>query len=602
MLQPTNRLTLIDAMRPPHGFDLDAAMAVTFTLDLRALLAAPAAFALAGTQAAGESPGQGEPIELLHALRAHARKLTVFSQVGEIALPPSRRVFTFLERAVIPVRAPRGGVVHPKVWVLSYRGPIDGEAGASERRLRVLVASRNLTFDASWDTVVRLDESADGTGADLNAVGFLFEGLMEHAAGPVAAEHAERVESLLAALKTARLALPAGVDEINLTTLGLDATPSPLPVEADRSLVISPFLSDDFFTRVRPAAIDELVSRPESIDLLPKSSRQRIETIYAFDDGGAFELRPAEERLSPRDPGRPLVGLHAKVFAFERGDRAHLFLGSANATAAAFTSNVEILVELVGSRRAIGIDRLCGGTEDEVGLRSLFVHYGDEASPISEGAAPSSLDRARHKIAGIPVEGVVEESGSGWAVTYRTRSPLPEIGGTTIECWPLTSSGNRRPVPGGQRLEARFETALESISGFLAFKLTEAAGTETAFVVPVELVGLPEARDRLLLRALIGNADRFLRYLLALLDDDPTGVELLDLVEGTEHGHDREAVRAGSIPVLEKLLHTMRRDPAKLAALHPLVTDLARDDALPEGFAELWAMIHEAALTGDGAL
>ena len=48
MLLPTNRLTLIDAMRPPAGFGLESAMAVTFTLNLGALLAAPAAFAIAG--------------------------------------------------------------------------------------------------------------------------------------------------------------------------------------------------------------------------------------------------------------------------------------------------------------------------------------------------------------------------------------------------------------------------------------------------------------------------------------------------------------------------------------------------------------------------
>ena len=47
MLAPANRLTLIEAMRPPPGFRVESAMAVTFTLDLRALLAAPAAFALA---------------------------------------------------------------------------------------------------------------------------------------------------------------------------------------------------------------------------------------------------------------------------------------------------------------------------------------------------------------------------------------------------------------------------------------------------------------------------------------------------------------------------------------------------------------------------
>lgn len=162
MLQPTNRLTLIDAMRPPAGFGLESAMAVTFTLDLRALLAAPAAFALTGADGLTDNDGTYEPIELLHALRSHAGKLTLFSEVGEIALPPSRRVFAFLEQAVIPVRAPRGGVVHPKVWVLRYdKAPTSPDGGPPDRRLRVLIASRNLTFDASWDTVVRLDESSD---------------------------------------------------------------------------------------------------------------------------------------------------------------------------------------------------------------------------------------------------------------------------------------------------------------------------------------------------------------------------------------------------------------------------------------------------------
>ena len=35
MLQPANRLTLIDSMRPPAGFHFESAMAVTYTLDLR---------------------------------------------------------------------------------------------------------------------------------------------------------------------------------------------------------------------------------------------------------------------------------------------------------------------------------------------------------------------------------------------------------------------------------------------------------------------------------------------------------------------------------------------------------------------------------------
>ena len=38
MLEPTNRLMLVDALRPPEGHTLDVAVGTTFTLDLDALL------------------------------------------------------------------------------------------------------------------------------------------------------------------------------------------------------------------------------------------------------------------------------------------------------------------------------------------------------------------------------------------------------------------------------------------------------------------------------------------------------------------------------------------------------------------------------------
>ena len=597
MLQPTNRLTLIDATRPPAGFRFESAMAVTFTLNLRALLAAPAALAIEATTAHASDDGAHEPIELLHALRSHANKLTVFTQAGEIALPPPGRVFAFLERAVVPVTAPRGGIVHPKVWVLRYEvvgAPPDSQS--SERRLRVLIASRNLTFDASWDTVVRLDEASEASGASLAPIGDMFEGLRASSVGMISTDHTDRVRSLSAALQTARFKLPGGVDDLHIHILGLNDTPSPLPTATQRSMIISPFVSDNFFTSVHPARVDELVSRPESLDRLRPDVLDQVDTLYAFDDGSVPDLMADEDRLSPHDPGRPLVGLHAKVFAYESEGRARLFLGSANATGAAFHNNVEILVELAGSTAVLGIDRLCDGTDDEPGLRILFNDYKASPNGGSDGASP--LDHARHTIAKLPFTGIVEESGSGWAVTYRSREPMPVVDGTEIHCWPLASAGNRRRVAMGDPLEVRFETSLEAISGFLAFELAHEEGALTGFVVPVALVGVPEHRERALLRALVGNAERFLRYLLALLDEESGQTDLLDAVERVSRDAASDGHGAASLPVLEKLLRTMRRDPAKLAGLHPLVSDLAADGALPEGFAELWAMIYDVADAG----
>lgn len=596
MLQPNNRLTLIDAMRPPAGFGLEAAVAVTFTLDLRALLAAPAAFALSGANTITNDGSELEPIELLHAVRTHASKLTVFSHIGEIALPPSRRVFAFLERSVIPVRAPRGGVVHPKVWLLRYE-PLAaaGEDASDERRLRVLIASRNLTFDASWDTVARLDESVDGAGADLGPLTALFRGMLSNASIPVSDDHAARVTALSEALLAARFALPPGIDELQVSVFGLSPpAPEPLPIDVDRSLIISPFVSDDFFAKVRPAIVDELVSRPESLDQLKADSLDCISDAYAFDDGSSVELSPAEERLSAHDPGRPLRGLHAKVFAFEHGKRARVFLGSANATGAAFTDNVEVLLEMEGPVANLGIDRIRGGTGDESALDALFLPY-SRSAPATDENELAGLDGARRAIAQLAIHGFVEESGSDYAVTYRSRDAVPALEAMTIYCWPLSSAGNRRQATPGEALEVRFETTIEAISGFLAFEIAHDDGTITQFVVPVPLHDVPEQRERQLLRALVGNAERFLHYLLALLEERAQPEPVDPASEGpSDSGEDPH--RSTAAPVLEKLLRTMRRDPGKLTALHPLVMDLAADDALPEGFFELWTTIFDARL------
>ena len=596
MLQPTNRLTLVDALRPPAAFRLESAMAVTFTLDLQALLAAPLALVHSRPEGIISDGSQYEPIELLHSVRSNASKLSVFNQVGEIALPPSRRVFAFLERAVVPVRAPLGGVVHPKIWVLRYEaaGQPSGDQ-ERERHLRVLISSRNLTFDPSWDTVVRLDEATDEKAASLEPVADLFEGLLNTAIGTVSMDHQDRVHLLSAALKSTRFALPAGVEYLRTHVMGLTHRPSPLPVTTERSLIISPFVSDDFFTKVHPAPVDELVSRPEQLDQLEQATLDRLKIQpYAFDDGSLAALEAVEEQTSPHDPGRPLVGLHAKILAFENQGRAHLFLGSANATGAAFSSNVEVLLELIGSKDVLGIDRLFDGDGDEPGLRDLFVTYHRREDGNQENET-APVDSARRAIAQLHFEGVVQESGTGWAVTFRSQEPVRAPDGTDIHCWPLASAGNRRKVALNERLDARFETTLEAISGFLAFELIhrDNKDTRTAFVVPVPLDGVPEARDRSLLRALVGNAERFFRYLLALLDEDSGQLGLLDALDfGSK---DPAAFESGfaNLPVLEKLLRTMRREPAKLADLHPLVSDLAEENALPPGFAELWMVIYD---------
>jgi hypothetical protein len=65
MLDPHDRASLYEALRPPAGYDLDCAVGTSFTLDLEALLTAPIAFALHDARTSDASVDGTEPVGLL---------------------------------------------------------------------------------------------------------------------------------------------------------------------------------------------------------------------------------------------------------------------------------------------------------------------------------------------------------------------------------------------------------------------------------------------------------------------------------------------------------------------------------------------------------
>jgi hypothetical protein len=152
VLAPADRRLLLDALAPPAGYELDQAIGTTYTLDLLALLRVP----LAATTLPW-SEGDGEPVSnpfaLLSALRRHADRISLFCHAGAIKVPPRQQpLFTFLEGCVNQVLPPRGGTFHPKLWLLRFT-----EQGGSAVAYRLLVLSRNLTFDRCWDIALVLD-------------------------------------------------------------------------------------------------------------------------------------------------------------------------------------------------------------------------------------------------------------------------------------------------------------------------------------------------------------------------------------------------------------------------------------------------------------
>ena len=356
MLDPEERLLLLDALRPPEDYRLSFAIGTTYSLDLLALLTAPLGFTLfelAGPP--GNELAPADAVRLLGVLRQYADRMTVFCEAGRIAVPPTHAIlFGELEQIVAEVRPPEGRSFHPKVWVLRF------EHEDKPVRYRLLCMTRNLTFDRSWDTMLALDgelhdrQLAIAVNHPLADFIQALPGMAKP--GSVSDRAHAQVATAADELRRVKFEPPEGFDDFAFHPLGLEPRRHPWPLErADRLLIMSPFLSDGLVDEIAAQAAESiLISRPDTLDAISRSVFNNTRTVYSLSPDST-PVEPAGEETAHPD-GITASGLHAKLYVAEIGWDARVLTGSANATHAAWYGNIEFLTELIGKRSKCGID------------------------------------------------------------------------------------------------------------------------------------------------------------------------------------------------------------------------------------------------------
>jgi hypothetical protein len=592
VLSPDERSVLLDALRPPPGAVLDAAVGTTFTVDLATALVPPLAFARV------ELSRTDDPLAALQAVRQCSDRLDVFHQAGQIAVPvQASRLMAYLEPMLHGVRRPTPGhLFHPKAWFLRY---LDPDTGQEHHRL--LCLTRNLTQDRSWDVAVRLDGQRQGRPiAGNRPLADLLRRLPGRAVNPLPAERVARIERLADDARRIIWDLPPDAEEIyfHLLTGARSAVPD---FSGRRHLVISPFLTDDGLQIVAPSQTVTVVSRSESFDALDPAVAAALDrrVLISMPAPAADEEAPAD--VAP-DEGRQLVpfGLHAKVVVVERrdeaGHKAHVFLGSANATGPAFAGNLEFVVEIVGSRPRLGVEAMLGADN---GLAAYLEEYPGTGGqpPDPDDDTRKRLERVLRDLAEAEWHAHVTASGDAWGIAVSTARPLrlPDDVRATVEV--LTSPGMARPL----RWEATDHGSVDGlpladITPFLAVR-AEISGLGVATVVRAELHGDPADRLDTVLASQVDTPDKFLRFLTLLL-----GLEDAFGPAGAPAGQDGAAVDFGAVGpgggVLEAVLRALADNPRAILDLDRLVAGLARTqqgrDVLPAGFADLWRTVMAA--------
>jgi hypothetical protein len=602
MLAADDLSTLRELLTPPAGTTLDAAVAATFSLDLVSLCLVPTAMALAsGITPEEVHDGAVTPLELLDSIRRMSDRITVFCQAGQITVPSQGyvKLFASLEISTVPVSAPRGGVFHPKLWALRFT-PTEG-GGLPQHR--VLIASRNLTFDRSWDTVVRLEQAA--SGARLDQLAQFIDNLPSLAVTPVAPVHRQRVGDLARTLAGARFAAPDGFGDLRFHALGLSQVRSsrdPLPRNATRLLIVSPFLSAQ---RLRGLPVHgpklTVVSRPEQLDaaLAPTDGVQAYELAPDLNEATDAVIDNEHGGTEPADS--PLHGLHAKIYVADTPAGTRVFTGSANATVAAFNQNVEILLEMHASGRAASVAAwLAPGPRDAAGkvtrrrFRDLLVDHEWAAPQAVETELGALLDQLQREIAKIPVTVDVSEPTAGtYRVAYRSTQEWPLPPGVTATVRPLSlGEATACPVGSGETLNTEFAVTLAGLTAFLVVQLT-GGDDERRFVLVGEMRGAPLDRLARLLAENLADTERLVRFLLLILldpDEFPLAAARAFGPASTVWDSDR----IDTAPLLETMVRALVRRSHRLDDIDRILAELRDTGVVPDELQQLWASISAA--------
>lgn len=589
MLDPNQRLLLTQAFRAPVGYKLDFAVATTYSLDLTTLLASTLHLSVLGDDRPLSDFQNG--VMLLESLRRSADRLAVFCDDRQTYVPkPPHVLYSLLERVVIPVKPPLGGVFHPKLWALRFQRP--GEKPV----LRAVVLSRNLTNDRSWDITLAVEGTTTGRQRRSNeGLRTLLANLPDMNANTPPALKAKVLE-LAAQLHSAEWQLPEGFDELRFLVLGFNGKGwSPQP--SQRLAVVSPFVSATALEKLSKSTREPvlLVSRSEELDALGDFGRRSFRRCLTLQDAAE-----AEDGEDLSEESEVLQGLHAKVYISEDGPNTTVAIGSANATNAALDGrNVELIAELTGRRKKDiipGIDDIFSNEN----LGKILEDYTPGKPPALDDAvllAEQRLESAKDALAAAGLRLSCSGGGTQRMLVLKPGGPVVLEGIESLKAWPVSLNGDLATdvLQIGLGQEAALpDCSLAAVTGFVAFEMASPpAPNACRFVLNLPVDGLPEERLAAVVQTIVANREGFLKYLLYLLadmDEDglPNDVLLALTGDGNRNGYTLES----ALPLLEEMTRALSREPSRLDSIQSLIDELVRTEQgrqmVDENFLKLW--------------
>lgn len=559
-----NRLSYSELLRPDVGYTLEFAVGLTYSLDLEALVGVPVSLGLLDQ---ADSENLRNPLYVLEAIRRSSEHIALFCNAGSIQLP--RRIepiYSLLENSVFPVKLPKYANFHPKLWILKY-----SQEGHTSY-IRLLVMSRNLTFDSSIDISVAM-QGTIGTGENLKhkPLADLMRFVADYAGRKkqsvlALADDVMKVSSFIEENRTFDDYdfFPMGIHEYN----GKD---SPLLRKKYDLFCVSPFLSDEKVLEMTPAKGKRcLVTRKASV----------TQAVWDAFEGNIYVTKDV---LSDNEYGVN-QDIHAKIYFTSTWEANYLYLGSANASSNAFGRNVEFLLRLRYKPYQMGYYSFFSDfIPAENCPYTKLSHVPDIPEKVNTEQEQIE-DALREAVYSLKNASVVSDE-KGYIIRVEAKA-LKTV--KQVKIAPLQYSGMKKLLC--EHVE---------FAGLLLKQLSEffilSAGDQE-LIVKVRTSGIPKDRDQAIYRSIIDTNNKFMRYLSFALTN-----ELPDEVSDSEEDG-LSFIRSGEIKpkaksnfaVYEQLLRVFHRNPARLKGIADMIRRLD-PKVVGDDFLKMFYLFEETA-------
>ncbi len=587
MLDPSNRNLYSMMIKPPVGYCLDRAVATSFSLDPLMALTIPLHFA-----AFDIAEDFKEGIMLYEAIRRTADRIDIFIDKGRMIYPRvTHEMYSLLEPMLHECFAPNGGAFHPKCWLIRY---VENDYPNNYWH-RLIISSRNITFDNSWDMCLCLDENRtmkhENTKQNM-PIKDLFGAVLANNKH-ITSKRKQKIEELLSGLDMVVWQYPDGIQEIDFMVFGLQDKPVFPNLQGTSRMIISPFCSNKALSSLVNNEFREtniLISRHETLDKLANKTLEMFGSVFTLADNNIIE--------ETDEQANALNGLHAKVMVYNQGYYSTMYVGSANATDAAmqFGINVELMACLKGKKSKMG------GTIEEgfLGLSEyLFPYQRRDDMLLEEDPKEELMQSIRSIIVKKHLQVFCHQADEDrWELSLVIDKPHDIIvqGDAKIFAWPITlGEQNQREIEDNAVNTLGYMSKI-AVTGLIAFKIQVDNQHILRFVLNLPLVNAPTDREGALINHIISNKQNFLRYIYLLLcgQDDLSAYDILSQLRKSNN----KWLSNGSmpqLPLLEEMVHSLAKDKANFYNIKVVVEKIAsvENDIIPEDFKLLWAEIEK---------